>query len=615
MFGLKLPSELKKGAAEEEHSIKKARGELRVPLDPEAGLVWKKNKGGPVWGVKGDAPPEPKKEVSIKLKPAWSTQPTPIVHSIADELAKSKADQNTSQNPPAVRTSAWAVPQSIEPKKVDREPVFQGNAWADEVEADENMQIESSSVFSSRTDDEPARPSKPPVREGGRYSGIIREEVEDRAAREAREAEVKKEPESDREIERDSHSERWQHQAPQPSTLVSERWAERTAGGHERERGSASGGGLIRDRQDSPRSGDGAPFSRDGGSRSFAQPPYDRGQGTQRERFDDQRGVARAGGYGHGYGYANRGYDGSSPRDGRPPMRGESGAGDRYAGGSNVGAMRERGYGYDRGLERYDDARRDEGGQGGQRLGLGAGLRESDSSSRYGDMSGSRPGAYRPPSAGGQQRQQMSRPSFSDMDPMNPNPIDGRGSEGSQDADNRRPRSTSLTEDPRSSSDPVRFFVSISSFQCRILLFFLPFELCRLWRKDSSREASWRKDSPREDANPTIQNSPSQSPSIQPSSVHPEHPDREGDWPRDATGSGGACTGDEETEKDKAAAAAAAAAAAKPPMMILKRPTPPSTPSTSGRLTCEGSERPPALTLSPATKVVLHAWLDFVVGI
>ena len=44
MFGLKLPSQLKKGAAEEEHSIKKARGELVVPLDPEAGLVWKKNK-------------------------------------------------------------------------------------------------------------------------------------------------------------------------------------------------------------------------------------------------------------------------------------------------------------------------------------------------------------------------------------------------------------------------------------------------------------------------------------------------------------------------------------------------------------------------------------------
>jgi hypothetical protein len=38
------------------------------------------------------------------------------------------------------------------------------------------------------------------------------------------------------------------------------------------------------------------------------------------------------------------------------------------------------------------------------------------------------------------------------MDPMNPNPSDGRGAEGSQEADNRRPRSTSLTEDPRSLS-------------------------------------------------------------------------------------------------------------------------------------------------------------------
>jgi hypothetical protein len=445
MFGLKLPSELKKGAAEEEHSIKKARGELRVPLDPEAGLVWKKNKGGPVWGVKGEAPPEPKKEISIKLKPAWSTQPTPIVHSIADDLAKSKADHNTSQNPPAVRTSAWAIPQPIETKKVEREPVFQGNAWADEVEADECMQIEGSSVFPSRADDEPARPAKPPVREGGRYSGIIREEVEDRAAREAREAEAKKEAESDRDVERDSNAERWHHQvAPQPSSLVSDRWAERS-----HDRGATSGSGLSRDRQDSPRSGDGAQLSRDG-SRNFAQPAYDRGQGNQRERYDDQRGGARAAGYGHGYGYANRGYDGSSPRDSRPTMRGDSVAGDRYGAAgpaSNVGAVR----GFDRGVERYDDSRRDEGGQ---RLGLGSGLRESDSGSRqYGmDLSGTRPGAYRPPSAVGQQRQQITRPSFSDMDPMNPNPSDGRGAEGSQEADNRRPRSTSLTEDPRSLS-------------------------------------------------------------------------------------------------------------------------------------------------------------------
>ena len=465
MFGLKLPSELKKGAAEEEHSIKKARGELRVPLDPEAGLAWKKNKGGPVWGVKGDAPPEPKKEITIKLKPAWSTQPTPIVHSIADELAKSKADQNTSQNPPAVRTSAWAVPQSLEPKKIDREPVFQGNAWADEVEADESMQIEGSPVFPSRSDDEPARPSKPTVREGGRYSGIIREEVEDRAAREAREAEVKKEAESDREAERDTGSERWQHQAteraPQPPSLVSDRWAERPAGSHERERGSASGGVLIRDRQDSPRSADGAQFSRDSGARSSAQPPFDRGQGNQRERYEDQRGGARVASFGHGYGYANRGYEGSSPRDARPSVRGENGACDRY-GAANVGAVREKGFGYDRGVERFDDARRDEGGQVGQRLGLGAGLREADSSSlQFGDITGSRPGAYRPPSAVGQQRQQVTRPSFSDMDPMNPNPSDGRGAEGSQEADSRRPRSASLSEDPRSSTALLYLYISL----------------------------------------------------------------------------------------------------------------------------------------------------------
>ncbi len=84
--------------------------------------------------------------------------------------------------------------------------------------------------------------------------------------------------------------------------------------------------------------------------------------------------------------------------------------------------------------------------------------------------------------------------------------------------------------------------------------------------------------------------------------MHTGHPDREADWPREAAGSGAAFVGDEESEKDKAAAAAASAAA-KPPMMILKRPTPPSTPSTSGRLTCEGAERPPALSLSPSSKV------------
>jgi hypothetical protein len=144
---------------------------------------------------------------------------------------------------------------------------------------------------------------------------------------------------------------------------------------------------------------------------------------------------------------------------------------------------------------------------------------------------------------------------------------------------------------------------SIFSLNCKISPF-AQAVFCRLWRKDAPRDASWRKDSPREDANPTIQNSPSQSPSIHPSSVHPGHPDREADWPREAANGGTVFAGEEDCEKDKAAAAAAA----KPPMMILKRPTPPSTPSTSGRLTCEGSERPPALSLSPPSKVKVKRW-------
>ena len=121
MFGLKLPSELKKGAAEEEHSIKKARGEVLVPHDPEAGLVWKKNKGGPVWGVKEAPPPEKEKE-PIKFKPAWSLQPPPVVHSIADDQALAKAKAENQQTPgaqenPPEKKRAWAVLPSPTPPK------------------------------------------------------------------------------------------------------------------------------------------------------------------------------------------------------------------------------------------------------------------------------------------------------------------------------------------------------------------------------------------------------------------------------------------------------------------------------------------------------------------
>lgn len=55
MFALKLPSQIKAGAAETLHSEKKARGELTEIVDPTAHLAWKRNKGGPVWGTKGDA--------------------------------------------------------------------------------------------------------------------------------------------------------------------------------------------------------------------------------------------------------------------------------------------------------------------------------------------------------------------------------------------------------------------------------------------------------------------------------------------------------------------------------------------------------------------------------
>jgi hypothetical protein len=442
MFGLKLPSELKKGAAEEEHSIKKARGELLVPLDPEAGLVWKKNKGGPVWGVKGqpDGPPEPKKEISIKLKPAWSTQPAPAVHSIAGDLAKPKTDQSAAQNPPTVRARGWAIPQPLEQKKSEREPVFQGNAWADEVEADENLHTESSAV-PPRVEDDSARTQKPTVREGGRYSGFIREEVEDRAVREAREAEARHERdrESDREGSSD-HAHGWQQnsqdgrvsdRAQAPLSHSSDRWAERSSTQFERGgRGSESPRGLS----------DGAQLSRErenGGFRNFAPPSFDRGQSYQgRERWDDALRGGRPISSSHGYAYPNRAYDGTSPRDARPNWRGE-GSGDRYS-GPNVGRQGER----------YDDARRDDGMQ---RLGYSGGNRESDGQPRAfgGDMTVGRPGAYRPPSAIVQHRQQISRPNFGDTDPTNPNPTDTRGSEGILDTENRRPRSTSLTEDPR----------------------------------------------------------------------------------------------------------------------------------------------------------------------
>ena len=450
MFGLKLPSELKKGAAEEEHSIKKARGELLVPLDPEAGLVWKKNKGGPVWGVKGqpDGPPEPKKEISIKLKPAWSTQPGPTIHSIAGDLAKPKTEQSTSQNPPAVRTRGWAIPQPPEQKKPEREPVFQGNAWADEVEAEENMQMEAASA-PSRVEEDSARVQKPTVREGGRYSGFIREEVEDRATREAKEVESRRERDRDADhrdagsdsalnwqVERNLADGRVADRVQAPVSQSSERWAEKSSAHVERSNYAGGRG------NESPRGfADAAQISRDrenAGYRTFGPASFDRGQTYQsRERWDDAQRGGRPLSNNHGYAYPSRGYEGTLPRDARPTWRGE-GSGDRLNGsGPSLG----------RAGERFDDSRRDEGVQ---RVGIPGGTRDSEISTRsFGEMTVGRPGAYRPPSAIFQQRQPSTRLNAGDMDPTNPNPIDSRGSEGSSDAENRRPRSTSLTDDPR----------------------------------------------------------------------------------------------------------------------------------------------------------------------
>jgi hypothetical protein len=85
MFSLKLPSQVKAGAAETLHSEKKARGELVEIVDPTAHLAWKRNKGGPVWGAKGapaeaqqaNPPPEsPGSGPGDKVGgPGWKAQP------------------------------------------------------------------------------------------------------------------------------------------------------------------------------------------------------------------------------------------------------------------------------------------------------------------------------------------------------------------------------------------------------------------------------------------------------------------------------------------------------------------------------------------------------------
>lgn len=93
MFALKLPSQIKAGAAEILHSEKKARGELVEIVDPTAHLPWRQNKGGPVWGSKGagteaqqanPAPDSPSSGPGDKQsKPGWKVQ-QPAIPAIAN---------------------------------------------------------------------------------------------------------------------------------------------------------------------------------------------------------------------------------------------------------------------------------------------------------------------------------------------------------------------------------------------------------------------------------------------------------------------------------------------------------------------------------------------------
>jgi len=140
MFALKLPSQIKAGAAETLHSEKKARGELVEIVDPTAHLAWKRNKGGPVWGPKGDAegqqanptPLSPSSGPGDKAgKPGWGVKTAVPIASLDPEL---KAQENPS---PAKKTGpAWGgagvAPAVPAEKKKD------GADWADECDDDDN---------------------------------------------------------------------------------------------------------------------------------------------------------------------------------------------------------------------------------------------------------------------------------------------------------------------------------------------------------------------------------------------------------------------------------------------------------------------------------------------
>jgi hypothetical protein len=172
MFGLKLPSQLKKGAAEIEHTIKKERGEVGEVVEQGSHLAWKRNKGGPVWGVQGGPPPDQdgKAEAgsdtaaTAATKKGWGSVEQVKAVSIAEALAQAEAAEaahtmaqhhghhHASQQQGA---HSWqgrygggmargGPPQPPQPLPVVtsaetfKEPVFAGAAWADEVEDEDN---------------------------------------------------------------------------------------------------------------------------------------------------------------------------------------------------------------------------------------------------------------------------------------------------------------------------------------------------------------------------------------------------------------------------------------------------------------------------------------------
>ena len=171
MFGLKLPSQLKKGAAEIEHTIKKERGEIGEVVEQGSHLAWKRNKGGPVWGVQGPPPDQDGKAeagsdtaAAATTKKGWGSVEQVKAVSIAEALAQAEAAEaahamaqhhgqhhasqqqgsHTWQGRYGGGMARGGPPQPPQPLPVVtsaetfKEPVFAGAAWADEVEDEDN---------------------------------------------------------------------------------------------------------------------------------------------------------------------------------------------------------------------------------------------------------------------------------------------------------------------------------------------------------------------------------------------------------------------------------------------------------------------------------------------